>query len=108
MLTMFPALPLENAKVITAYYVAGESVDIILDQTPFYAEGGGQIGDQGYLRAAEALPPSSSSPSAASPGEAAVTDVQKLAGDYFAHKARVTAGSIAVGQQVCCQSTCDS
>ena len=63
----------------------GEEVRIVLDRTPFYAEGGGQVGDTGLLEADEFT--------------AAVTDTIKV-GNVYVHKAVVTAGEVSVGDTV--------
>ena len=63
----------------------GEEIRIVLDRTPFYAEGGGQVGDQGVLE---------------SDGfTAAVTDTIRV-GSVTVHKAVVTAGEVSVGDTV--------
>ncbi|HEY9638895.1 MAG TPA: alanine--tRNA ligase [Coleofasciculaceae cyanobacterium] len=64
---------------------AGTSVQILLDQTPFYAESGGQIGDRGYLSSQSAL--------------VQIEDVQKN-GSLFVHYGRVERGSLKVGDPV--------
>ena len=64
---------------------AGEEVMVVLDQTPFYPEGGGQVGDVGLLRTAIA--------------QVEVTDT-KAFGDVIAHVGRITAGNVKVGEQV--------
>ncbi|WP_127112108.1 alanine--tRNA ligase [Shimia sediminis] len=61
---------------------AGNSVQIILNQSPFYAESGGQVGDTGEIRVEG--------------GVARVTDTKKAAG-VFIHMADVTQGEIGVG-----------
>ena len=62
---------------------AGQAVQIVVNQTPFYAESGGQVGDQGFIRT--------------DTGTARVTDTRKAAG-VFIHVAEVTQGSILRGQ----------
>ena len=61
----------------------GQSVHIILNQTPFYAESGGQVGDTGVLRSET--------------GAARITDTRKGQG-LILHSAEVTEGEISVGQ----------
>jgi alanyl-tRNA synthetase len=62
----------------------GEAAELVFSQTPFYAESGGQSGDKGEIRFA---------------GGAVfqVEDVQKRAGDLFAHVGTLTAGSLRIG-----------
>ena len=62
---------------------SGDSVQIILNQSPFYAESGGQVGDTGVIKTET--------------GVAQVTDTKKVAG-VFIHFATVSDGSIAKGQ----------
>ena len=62
---------------------SGETVQIALNQTPFYAESGGQVGDSGIIRTES--------------GEALVTDTHKTAG-IFVHVAKVTNGEIRMGE----------
>jgi len=63
----------------------GETVQVVLDQTSFYAEAGGQVGDTGRLHGAN--------------GAAEVSDTQKDSGYWF-HTAAVTAGELRVGDTV--------
>ncbi len=62
---------------------AGESGVVILNQTPFYAESGGQVGDTGAM-SADGI-------------ELRVTDTQRKAGDLFVHFAVIEKGVIEVG-----------
>jgi alanyl-tRNA synthetase len=61
----------------------GESGAVLMNQTPFYGESGGQVGDTGEMRR-EGL-------------ALAVTDTQKKAGDLFAHMVKVEQGVVKVG-----------
>ena len=65
---------------------AGDTVAIVLNQTPFYGESGGQVGDTGTL---------------ISPGlSVTVTDTQKKAGDLFVHFGTIAEGTLIRGQTV--------
>ncbi|AEI93830.1 alanine--tRNA ligase [Roseobacter litoralis] len=75
------ALVQDGAATDTA--TTGETVQIALNQTPFYAESGGQVGDSGVIKTAK--------------GTATVTDCRKTA-DVFVHTAKVTEGVISVGE----------
>jgi alanyl-tRNA synthetase len=59
---------------------------VILDRTPFYAEGGGQVGDTGWLTGPH--------------GKMAVRTTQAPAGDVIVHVGRIVEGSLAQGDRV--------
>ncbi|MGP9789969.1 alanine--tRNA ligase [Roseinatronobacter sp. NSM] len=75
------ALVVDGAEVKSA---AGE-VQIITNQSPFYAESGGQVGDTGFIRSGT--------------GVAEVTDTRRTAG-LIIHFAKITEGEILAGQPV--------
>ena len=62
---------------------AGTVVDLVLDRTPFYAEGGGQLADAGTIRVTG--------------GEFAVRDVQTPLPGLIVHRGQVSSGEITVG-----------
>jgi alanyl-tRNA synthetase len=63
---------------------AGETGSIVLNQTPFYAESGGQVGDTGLLLGEGGI-------------KFRVTDTQKKAGDLFVHTGMLEQGTLKVG-----------
>lgn len=84
----------ETAK-ITGIYVdgtpvtkarAGDDVVIVLDQTPFYAESGGQVGDTGELRNARS--------------RVLVEDTIKIQAAVHGHQGRIVEGEVEVGDTV--------
>ena len=85
---------LQNTATVLALYVAGEAAEtataesevaIILDETPYYAESGGQVGDCGYLHSSGA--------------KIEVIDCRKV-GDHHLHIGRLISGELKVGEQV--------
>ena len=65
----------------------GATVAIILNQTPFYGESGGQVGDTGTISGIDGL-------------SVTITTTQRRVGDLFVHTGTVTAGTLVVGQPV--------
>ena len=66
---------------------AGDEVLVIVNQTPFYGESGGQVGDAGVIFSAEGT-------------EVVVSDTQKKLGAVWAHVGTVTKGTLKVGDVV--------
>ncbi|MEQ9372880.1 MAG: alanine--tRNA ligase [Coleofasciculus chthonoplastes F3-SA18-01] len=80
------ALLVEGQSVESAS--SGTEIQIILDQTPFYAESGGQIGDRGYLSGDNLV--------------VRIDDVKKES-DFFVHFGRVERGTLNLGDTVTAQ-----
>ncbi|WCM90373.1 alanine--tRNA ligase [Acidovorax sp. NCPPB 3576] len=85
----------EKTAKITAIYVdgvgvaalrAGQEGVVVLDTTPFYAESGGQVGDQGVITSGSA--------------RFAVADTLKIKADVFGHHGSLEAGTLNVGDTV--------
>ncbi len=86
---------LEAPGKIVALYLDGTSVAelkdgqsgvVVLDNTPFYAESGGQVGDEGVITSGSA--------------RFAVSDTQKIRADVFGHHGTVEQGTLNVGDSV--------
>ena len=75
------ALIRDGAEIAAAQ--TGEAVQVVVNQTPFYGESGGQVGDTGWIRTDSGL--------------VTVTDTKKAQG-VFIHVGTVTEGSISRGQ----------
>ena len=79
------ALVVDGKQV--AEVASGGAVAIVVNQTPFYGESGGQMGDAGLMK----------TPSGA---EIAITDTQKKLGDLVVHLGKVTKGKVSAGDVV--------
>jgi len=75
--------------VATAALKSGQSGVVVLDTTPFYAESGGQVGDEGVLTSGSA--------------RFEVTDTQKIKADVFGHHGTLSQGTLNVGDHVSAQ-----
>ena len=64
----------------------GDEIEIITNQTPFYGESGGQVGDQGIIYTSDC--------------KINIKDTQKKMGDLYVHTGKVEKGSIKIGQSV--------
>jgi len=64
----------------------GQEIVVVTEETPFYGESGGQLGDTGTI--------------ASDTASLEVTDTQKIGGDCYAHICRVVEGEIAAGMRV--------
>ena len=91
----------EPAKVVALYtdgvavqaLTAGQSGVVVLNTTPFYAESGGQIGDQGRITVGETT----------KDGQFEVDDTLKIRNDVFGHHGAVSYGTLIVGDAVTAQ-----
>ncbi len=62
----------------------GDEVELVVDETPFYAESGGQVGDQGTITTET--------------GAVAIADTQRPSGELVVHRGKVTSGEVRVEQ----------
>ena len=79
------ALVREGAEIETAE--SGDTVILLTNQTPFYGESGGQMGDAGTISGADGF-------------HATVTDTRKPLGRLHAHQLEIRSGSVSVGDSV--------
>ncbi len=85
------ALIVDGQRVDSAS--AGQEVAVVTNQTPFYGESGGQVGDKGRIRIGEAT-------------TVEITDTQKKLGALFIHLGKVVSGEVKVGDDARLEVDC--
>ncbi len=85
--TVIAALLVDNAPA--GYALPGQAVELVLADTPFYAESGGQVGDQGIITGPN--------------GVFRVEDTQSPVAGLIVHKGIVVSGDISLGEPVSAQ-----
>ncbi len=79
-------LKISKGKDFVEEAKTGDEVEIVTNQTPFYAESGGQIGDQGVIYSNDC--------------KVIIKDTQKKIGDLYVHFGKVNKGSLKINQSV--------
>ncbi|MDC0052054.1 alanine--tRNA ligase [bacterium] len=79
-------LKISKGKNFVEQAKTGEEVEIVTNQTPFYAESGGQVGDQGIIYSNEC--------------NVKIIDTQKKMGDLYVHLGKIEKGFLKVNQSV--------
>ncbi|MDA8822689.1 alanine--tRNA ligase [Candidatus Pelagibacter bacterium] len=79
-------LKISKGKEFIAEAKEGDEIELIINQTPFYAESGGQVGDQGLIKTTKCI--------------IKIKDTQKKMGDLHVHLGKVEKGSIKINENV--------
>jgi len=79
-------LKISKGKNFVDIAKVGDEIEIVTNQTPFYAESGGQVGDQGEIYSNDC--------------RVSVKDTQKKMGDIYVHLGKVEKGSLKINQNV--------
>ncbi len=79
-------LKISKGKDFVEEAITGDKVEIVTNQTPFYAESGGQVGDQGVIYSNDC--------------KVVIEDTQKKMGDLYVHFGKVNKGSLKINQSV--------
>ena len=79
-------LKISKGKSFVEEAKAGDEIELITNQTPFYAESGGQVGDQGFISTSDC--------------KINIKDTLKKMGDLHVHIGKIESGKISIGQSV--------